>query len=157
MTSPIGEIASRNRLLKTSLMPCFSPPPPQSSSRPSTALGDSHSSSRTTMSSLRHHRIIIASLFLPNTTVLGDSAPSSPDESPSHSLASSTPALLNSTTPARGSLLARPPGPLRSIVEDLRDKVRFNSLIVSCILLATTRGKATGAGTRSIRPQPVGT
>lgn len=71
----------------------------------------------TTMSSLRHHRVIIASLFLPNTAVLGDSAPSSPDE----------PAGIQTPGFARGPLLQRTSGPLKSIVEDLKDKVRSRS------------------------------
>lgn len=78
------------------------------------------SSPSTTMSSLRHHRVIIASLFLPNTTILGDSAPPSPrDES-----VSPTPAFVPPTPgAARQPLLSRPSVPLKSIVEDLRDKV----------------------------------
>ncbi|KAI0742614.1 glycosyltransferase family 20-domain-containing protein [Daedaleopsis nitida] len=77
------------------------------------------------MSSLRHHRVIIASLFLPNTTIIGDSAPSSPaDESALHSLPP-TPGFGTPTHSARQPLLSRPSsGPLKSIVEDLRDKSR---------------------------------
>ena len=71
-----------------------------------------------TMSSLRHHRVIIASLFLPNTTVIGESAPATP----AHESAP-TPAFATPATPARQPLLPRQSGPLRSIVEDLRDKV----------------------------------
>ncbi|KAI0072180.1 glycosyltransferase family 20 protein [Panus rudis PR-1116 ss-1] len=66
------------------------------------------------MSSLRHHRIVIASLFLPNTAILGDSQPSTPD--------GTTPSFIGGP-PARSSLLGKP-APLKSIVEDLRDKSR---------------------------------
>ncbi|RPD60848.1 hypothetical protein L227DRAFT_547270 [Lentinus tigrinus ALCF2SS1-6] len=76
------------------------------------------------MSSLRHHRVIIASLFLPNTTVLGESAPPSPaEESALHSLAP-TPGFATPGGPARTPLLSRASGPLKSIVEDLKDKTR---------------------------------
>ncbi|KAH9856277.1 glycosyltransferase family 20-domain-containing protein [Lenzites betulinus] len=71
------------------------------------------------MSSLRHHRVIIASLFLPNTAVLGDSAPSSPDES-----GTQTPGFASQTPASRQPLLHRNSGPLKSIVEDLKDKTR---------------------------------
>ncbi|KAL1937908.1 hypothetical protein VTO73DRAFT_12658 [Trametes versicolor] len=70
------------------------------------------------MSSLRHHRVIIASLFLPNTAVLGDSAPSSPDEP-----GLQTPGFAPQTPSVR-PLVPRTPGPLKSIVEDLKDKTR---------------------------------
>ncbi|KAI0632795.1 hypothetical protein C8Q77DRAFT_847046 [Trametes polyzona] len=70
------------------------------------------------MSSLRHHRVIIASLFLPNTAVLGDSAPPSPDES-----GLQTPGFAPPTPASRQPLLQRTSGPLKSIVEDLRDKL----------------------------------
>lgn len=74
------------------------------------------------MSSLRHHRIIIASLFLPTTIVIGDSTPPSPDE---NALAVGTPGptFLQSVPPTRSTLQNKPAGPLRSIVEDLKDKV----------------------------------
>ncbi|OSX56690.1 glycosyltransferase family 20 protein [Postia placenta MAD-698-R-SB12] len=75
------------------------------------------------MSSLRHHRIIIASLFLPTTIVIGDSTPPSPDE---NALAVGTPGptFLQSVPPTRSTLQNKPAGPLRSIVEDLKDKSR---------------------------------
>lgn len=81
-----------------------------------------------TMSSLRHHRVIIASLFLPNTAVLGDSAPSSPDEP-----GLQTPGFA-AQTPSVRPLVPRTPGPLKSIVEDLKDKVRSRSDGDPCIL-----------------------
>ncbi|KAI0789217.1 glycosyltransferase family 20 protein [Abortiporus biennis] len=68
------------------------------------------------MSSLKNHRVIIASLFLPNTAVLGDSEPPTPDVN--------HPAPFKNAPQARSSLLAAKPAPLKSIVEDLRDKSR---------------------------------
>ncbi|KAH9948505.1 glycosyltransferase family 20-domain-containing protein [Amylocystis lapponica] len=74
------------------------------------------SSSNPTMSSLRHHRIIIASLFLPTTAVLDDSNPPSPGEL-------AQPSFISPTPNVRGPL-SRAAGPLKSIVEDLKDKSR---------------------------------
>ncbi|OCH91316.1 hypothetical protein OBBRIDRAFT_873262 [Obba rivulosa] len=77
------------------------------------------------MSSLRQHRIIIASLFLPTTVVLGDSTPSSPAE---EILVSSPPtSFVQPSTPdlsSRPGLLHKATGPLKSIVEDLKEKSR---------------------------------
>lgn len=86
-----------------------------------------------TMSSLRHHRVIIASLFLPNTAVLGESTPSSPNESALGPLVPPSPSLLTPATPARAPLLSRPTGPLKSIVEDLRDKVSTRTRYLLCL------------------------
>ncbi|OBZ75031.1 putative alpha,alpha-trehalose-phosphate synthase [UDP-forming] subunit [Grifola frondosa] len=80
------------------------------------------------MSSLRHHRVIIASLFLPNTAVLGDSNPPSPSESAL--LTAPTTAFIPATPPARQALV-RAAGPLKSIVEDLKDKSRHASPITT--------------------------
>ncbi|KAI0752115.1 glycosyltransferase family 20-domain-containing protein [Fomes fomentarius] len=98
------------------------------------------------MSSLRHHRVIIASLFLPNTTILGDSTPPSPrDDS-----VSPTPAFVPPTPgAARQPLLSRPSGPLKSIVEDLKDKSRNPTPSVTPRAEASnpfSRLSATGAG-----------
>ncbi|OSD03743.1 glycosyltransferase family 20 protein [Trametes coccinea BRFM310] len=71
------------------------------------------------MSSLRHHRVIIASLFLPNTAVLGDSTPPSPYET-----GLQTPGFAPPTPSGRPAILQRTTGPLKSIVEDLKDKTR---------------------------------
>ncbi len=88
------------------------------------------------MSSFRHHRVVIASLFLPNTAILGDSFPPTPiteaDERPApvhsprptafhgHSHSSSKDLGFKlSVPPSR----ARTPAPILSIVEDLKDKV----------------------------------
>lgn len=74
------------------------------------------------MSSLRHHRVLVASLFLPTTAVLGDD----PAELSATDVLSSP--FISSSPPARSSLMgAAKSGPLKSIVEDLRDKVRLTS------------------------------
>ncbi|EPS95484.1 hypothetical protein FOMPIDRAFT_141689 [Fomitopsis schrenkii] len=77
------------------------------------------------MSSLRNNRIIIASLFLPHTSVLGDSTPSSPGHD--HI---TQPSFLQ-PGPATGGRLPSKTGPLRSIVEDLKDKSRAVSPAVT--------------------------
>jgi trehalose 6-phosphate synthase complex regulatory subunit len=64
------------------------------------------------MNSLKPHRVIIASLFLPNSVVLGDSLPPTPHDDPI-----SIPAVTLRLTTTRIST------PLKSIVEDLKDKV----------------------------------
>ncbi|GBE87033.1 Putative alpha,alpha-trehalose-phosphate synthase [UDP-forming] 100 kDa [Sparassis crispa] len=71
------------------------------------------------MSSLRQHRVIIASLFLPTTAVLGDSAPSSPLVS----TPGDAPSFPSAPPPVR-PFLNKATGPLKSIVEDLKDKSR---------------------------------
>ena len=70
------------------------------------------------MTSLRNHRVIIASLFLPTTAVLGESNPPTPS--------------IHAQDPAPSPPLASPPfrhqhsgslggnQPLKSIVEDLK-------------------------------------
>ncbi|KAH9915312.1 glycosyltransferase family 20-domain-containing protein [Fomitopsis serialis] len=79
------------------------------------------------MSSLRNNRIIIASLFLPNTTVLSDSTPSSPSLD-----TIATPSFLQRGPQAGGRpTLPSKAGPLRSIVEDLKDKSRAVSPAVT--------------------------
>ena len=84
---------------------------------------------RTTMGSFRNHRIMIASLFLPSTAVLGDSFPPTPDHNakdPSLAMIPSAYPIAEGYRPAahhsRNSSLH---APLRSIVEDLKDKVNF--------------------------------
>jgi trehalose 6-phosphate synthase complex regulatory subunit len=75
------------------------------------------------MSSLRNHRVVIASLFLPNTAVLGESHPPTPVHSPSP-----LPDVFPGHTKDHGFKLALPPSrtrtpaPILSIVEDLKDK-----------------------------------
>jgi len=102
------------------------------------------------MASFRNHRIVIASLFLPTTAVLGESAPPTPPDnlpqSSSHSNAETTiPAVASRLAaaavdvagkivkPLKPSLITnashtrQPSGnlPLKSIVDDLKDKVRL--------------------------------
>lgn len=74
-----------------------------------------------TMSSYRNHRVIIATLFLPQTAVLGDSPPHTPNPL-SRQLPLSS--LFNLKIPERPSYgRNKGPAPLKSIVEDMRDKV----------------------------------
>ncbi|KAH8101288.1 glycosyltransferase family 20-domain-containing protein [Cristinia sonorae] len=79
------------------------------------------------MSSLRNQRAIIATLFLPNTAVLGDSAPSTPGDTTS----SIVPFKGTHTPSASRSNILGKPGPLKSIVEDLKDKSRAVSPAVT--------------------------
>ncbi|KDQ50611.1 glycosyltransferase family 20 protein [Jaapia argillacea MUCL 33604] len=81
------------------------------------------------MSSWRNHRVIIASLFLPTTAVLGESNPPSPHNlTPIPTPVPGNFKLPESVTgtppPAPRAPLLRGSGPLRSIVEDLKDKSR---------------------------------
>ncbi|KAI5891466.1 uncharacterized protein SCHCODRAFT_02629180 [Schizophyllum commune H4-8] len=68
------------------------------------------------MSLFRNHSVIIASLFLPETAVLGEDIPETPEKAPitEEAAAALTP------QPLRG-------GPLKSIVEDLKDKTRHGT------------------------------
>lgn len=76
------------------------------------------------MSSLRNHRVVIASLFLPNTAVLGESYPPTPDVPSPLPL----PDVFPGHAKDQGFKLALPPSrartpaPILSIVEDLKDK-----------------------------------
>ncbi|KAI0292362.1 alpha-trehalose-phosphate synthase [Multifurca ochricompacta] len=88
------------------------------------------------MSSFRNHRVVIASLFLPNTAVLGESHPATPERTAIHSpLPLSTP--FTGHTKDQGFKLslppsrARTPAPILSIVEDLKDKSRTGSPAVT--------------------------
>jgi len=75
----------------------------------------------TTMSSYRNHRVIIASLFLPQTAVLGESPPETPNPL---STQLPLPSLFNLKIPERPPYgRNKGPAPLKSIVEDMRDKV----------------------------------
>ncbi|KAF9447635.1 glycosyltransferase family 20 protein [Macrolepiota fuliginosa MF-IS2] len=85
------------------------------------------------MTSLRNHRVVIASLFLPTTAVLGESAPGTPNipqpEFPPRFPLVSDNLNLKSARPALGSHARQPSGsgltlPIKSIVEDLKDKTR---------------------------------
>ena len=71
------------------------------------------------MSSYRNHRVIIAALFLPQTTVLGDSPPQTPNPR-----STQLPSLFNLKIPERPPYgRNKAPAPIKSIVEDIRDKV----------------------------------
>lgn len=82
------------------------------------------------MTSLRNHRVVIASLFLPTTAVLGESTPATPEiqvaqpefipKFPSSSEKKPARTLPTHTRQTSASLIP----PIRSIVEDLKDKVR---------------------------------
>jgi len=84
------------------------------------------------MSSLRNHRVVIASLFLPNTAVLGESYPPTPDVHSPLPLPDVFPghakdqAFKLALPPSR----ARTPAPILSIVEDLKDKASVG--LLSC-------------------------
>lgn len=87
------------------------------------------------MSSLRNQRVVIASLFLPHTAVLGESAPPTPERSPVEQNLLSLPAITlkledkykaprpGPHTRQKAATLGSVSGPLKSIVEDLKDKV----------------------------------
>ncbi|EKM52411.1 glycosyltransferase family 20 protein [Phanerochaete carnosa HHB-10118-sp] len=68
------------------------------------------------MSSLRNHRVVIASLFLPNTAVFGEVATSTPDH------VTSLPDFKSAPPTTRPSLLSKKSRPLASIVEDLKSR-----------------------------------
>ncbi|KAG0698556.1 glycosyltransferase family 20 protein [Suillus ampliporus] len=77
------------------------------------------------MSSLRNHRVIIASLFLPTTAVLGESNPPTPDiyarevgSVAAQDLGGRPPAFRHATSRSIGST----PAPLKSIVDDLKSR-----------------------------------
>jgi hypothetical protein len=78
------------------------------------------------MSSLRNHRVVIASLFLPNTAVLGESHPPTPDVHSESALP--LPDVFPGHVKDQGFKLTLPPSkvrtpaPILSIVEDLKDK-----------------------------------
>ena len=94
------------------------------------------------MSPLRNHRIVIASLFLPSTAVLGDSVPPTPDnhdKDPSQAMVPSAFPVTGEITQgyhpgmhhSRNSSLSVP---LKSIVEDLKDKVSLHPVYMNLIL-----------------------
>lgn len=90
------------------------------------------------MASFRGRRVVIASLFLPNSAVLGESPPPTPER---HLASSTDESSLSISIPAVAQRLAEKPrrlgltpvpsitsssslpAPLKSIVEDLKDKV----------------------------------
>lgn len=91
--------------------------------------------SETSMSSVRNHRILIASLFLPTTAVLGPdnsqaATPTTTAPRPSAARLLSSAAATRAGTPG----LKPHPGhlaPFKSIVDDLRDKVRDRFMVVA--------------------------
>jgi trehalose 6-phosphate synthase/phosphatase len=89
------------------------------------------------MSSYRSHRVIIATLFLPQTAVLGDSPPDTPHPLPTQL---PLPSLFNLKIPERPPYgRNKTSAPLKSIVEDMRDKVNRNLRpIFHCITLSLT-------------------
>lgn len=90
-------------------------------------------------SSFRNQRVVIASLFLPTTAVLGESAPPSPGQPnpplPGLAIPASAFRLPDKTKQPTGTETSRPhtpkpsiSGPPRSIVDDLKDKVIFTHI-----------------------------
>ncbi|KAK2462193.1 hypothetical protein APHAL10511_005781 [Amanita phalloides] len=105
------------------------------------------------MSSFKNHRVIVASLFLPTTTVLGESQPSTPDLSHYYSVSAAAATVaspdasrlgvsqISAPTPRRsafathsrkssnagGLAVGSSLGPLKSIVDDLKDKTRYST------------------------------
>ena len=83
------------------------------------------------MSSFRNHRVVIASLFLPNMVVLGESHLPNPDVHPELPLSG----LFPSHAKEQGFKLTLPPSkprtpaPILSIVDDLKDKASVGPLL----------------------------
>lgn len=87
------------------------------------------------MSSFRSHRIVIASLFLPTVAVIGESGPPTPVQDTTISAVADRLVASNTTVdsiikpkPLKPSIITTTRqlstnGPLKSIVEDLKDKV----------------------------------
>ncbi|KDR78129.1 hypothetical protein GALMADRAFT_94660 [Galerina marginata CBS 339.88] len=117
---------------------------------------DNEDDSQTQMATFRNHRVIIASLFLPTTAVQGESAPPTPEQhaqpvqgDPENTLPAVTSRLAAVTAsdghggftasdtakkPLKPSLISHNShsrqasgGPLKSIVDDLKDKSRFST------------------------------
>jgi hypothetical protein len=86
------------------------------------------------MSSLKSHRVVIASLFLPNTVVLGESHPPSPSPTPDVRSELPLPDVFPSHAKEQGFKLSLPPprtrtpAPILSIVDDLKDKASMGPL-----------------------------
>lgn len=116
------------------------------------------------MTSFRNHRIVIASLFLPTTTVIGEPDTPTPDHTsdnqpphPDHTLPAVSQRLAATvSTNLAGALSDKPrsnkpqkptiitgaahnahtrsssaSGPFKSIVDDLKDKVRFSRILLA--------------------------
>ena len=94
------------------------------------------------MSSFRNHRIVIASLFLPTIAVLGESGPPTPERPVRDNVDSTISAVTNRLVAVSDPTKPKPTittahnrqlstgGPLKSIVEDLKDKVHTSFIIV---------------------------
>ena len=83
------------------------------------------------MTLLRNHRVVIASLFLPTTVVLGESHPPTPDVHSELPL----PDVFPGHAKEQGFKLTLPPpkprtpAPILSIVDDLKDKASVVPLL----------------------------
>jgi trehalose 6-phosphate synthase complex regulatory subunit len=88
------------------------------------------------MSSFRNHRIVIASLFLPTIAVIGESGPPTPEQPVQDCVESTISAVADrlgapniagdpiaKPNPLNPSATTNRSSPLKSIVEDLKDKV----------------------------------
>ena len=85
------------------------------------------------MASFRNHRVVIASLFLPTTPVLGESPPLTPDQADDDDVLVSSPSettvhavaqrLADSSVFSSHSRQSSLNIPIKSIVDDLKDKV----------------------------------
>lgn len=76
------------------------------------------------MSSFRNHRVIIASLFLPSTAVLGESHPSTPELGATRAPPPPPMRLPETVHMPRPGPVHRPTTtPVLSLVDDLKDKV----------------------------------
>ena len=85
------------------------------------------------MASFRNHRVVIASLFLPTTPVLGESPPITPDQADEDDVLVSSPSettvhavaqrLADSSVFSSHSRQSSLNIPIKSIVDDLKDKV----------------------------------
>lgn len=122
------------------------------------------------MSSFRNHRVVIASLFLPSTAVIGESAPPTPDPptqdadidiqrlnanlaTASKRQPAPTLSAISAAHTRQNSASGLPP-PLKSIVDDLKDKVSLpvpNLRTTHCVEPTSHPGRAF-AGNRSHKP-----
>jgi hypothetical protein len=102
------------------------------------------SSYQSSMSSFRNHRIVIASLFLPTIAVIEESAPPTPEgrnlDSTIYAVADRLAVAVDPTAKSKPFIITnnhhRQPSassPLKSIVEDLKDKVSYSSFETAII------------------------
>jgi trehalose 6-phosphate synthase/phosphatase len=110
------------------------------------------------MSSFRNHRIVIASLFLPTIAVLGESGPPTPEKPIQNNVDGTISAVTDRLVAGNNVLDPTKPkalkpsisaaghnrqlsasGPLKSIVEDLKDKVSIPFLDHSRVSLTFIR------------------